>query len=52
VIVGNSLDLVLIGVGGVLTPNDVDAMLDAGADFVHVATAFIYEPFLAYNYKM
>jgi dihydroorotate dehydrogenase len=33
----------LIGVGGVFTPDDVRAKLDAGADLVQIYTSFIYE---------
>jgi len=35
--------LALIGVGGVTTPHDVRARLDAGADLVQGYTGFIYE---------
>ena len=34
---------VVIGVGGVTTPADAEAMLDAGADLLQAYTAFIYE---------
>lgn len=33
----------IIGVGGVMTPEDAAAMLDAGASLVQVYTGFIYE---------
>lgn len=33
----------IIGVGGVMTPNDAKRMLDAGASLVQVYTGFIYE---------
>jgi dihydroorotate dehydrogenase len=33
----------LIGVGGVFTPDDVRAKLDAGADLVQIYTSFVYE---------
>ncbi len=36
-------DLTLIGVGGVTTPEDARARLDAGADLLQGYTAFIYE---------
>lgn len=32
----------IIGVGGLMTPNDVREMLDAGADLVQLYTGFIY----------
>lgn len=32
----------IIGVGGLMTPDDVRAMLDAGADLVQLYTGFIY----------
>lgn len=36
-------DYPLIGVGGVFTPEDVQAKMAAGADLVQIYTAFIYE---------
>lgn len=33
----------IIGVGGLMTPDDVRAMLDAGADLVQLYTGFIYQ---------
>ena len=33
----------IIGVGGLMTPDDVRAMLDAGADLVQLYTGYIYE---------
>lgn len=33
----------IIGVGGLMTPADVRAMLDAGADLVQLYTGFLYE---------
>ncbi len=33
----------IIGVGGLMTPDDVRAMLDAGADLVQLYTGFVYE---------
>ena len=33
----------IIGVGGIFTPDDALAMLDAGADLIQVYTGFIYE---------
>jgi len=35
-------DLPLIGVGGIMTPEDATAMLDAGADLVQIYTGMIY----------
>ncbi|MDQ3526319.1 MAG: dihydroorotate dehydrogenase (quinone), partial [Actinomycetota bacterium] len=35
-------DLPLIGVGGIMTPEDATAMLDAGADLVQIYTGLIY----------
>jgi dihydroorotate dehydrogenase len=32
----------IIGVGGIMTPNDVKAMLDAGASLVQIYTGYIY----------
>jgi Dihydroorotate dehydrogenase len=41
-------DKTVISVGGVMTGTDVQARLDAGADFVQAYTAFVYRgPFLA-----
>ncbi|MBN2639265.1 MAG: quinone-dependent dihydroorotate dehydrogenase [Bacteroidales bacterium] len=38
----------IIGVGGIFTPDDALAMLEAGADLIQVYTGFIYEgPFIA-----
>lgn len=36
-------DMVLIGVGGIGSPEDAQARLDAGADLLQAYTAFIYE---------
>lgn len=33
----------IIGVGGIMTPDDVRAMLDAGADLVQLYTGYVYE---------
>lgn len=33
----------IIGVGGILTPEDAQAMLEAGADLVQIYTGFIYD---------
>jgi dihydroorotate dehydrogenase len=36
-------NLPIIGVGGIMTPQDAKDMLDAGASLVQVYTGFIYE---------
>ena len=36
-------DYPLIGVGGIFTPDDVQAKMDAGANLVQIYTSFIYE---------
>jgi dihydroorotate dehydrogenase len=36
-------DLVLVGVGGITTPQDAVERLDAGADLLQAYTAFVYE---------
>ena len=36
-------DMVLIGVGGITTPEDALERLEAGADLLQAYTAFIYE---------
>ena len=44
----NAPDLALIGVGGIMTPDDAARMLDAGAQLVQVYTGFVYRgPFFA-----
>ena len=35
--------LPIIGVGGIMTPQQAKAMLDAGASLVEIYTGFIYE---------
>ena len=35
--------LPIIGVGGILTPEQAKAMLDAGASLVEIYTGFVYE---------
>lgn len=42
-----ALDLQLIGVGGVMTPQDAHTLLDCGAQCVQVATAMMWDPYLA-----
>lgn len=41
----------IIGVGGVMTPRDVQDFLDAGADHVQSATAVMFNPYLAYEFS-
>ena len=36
-------DYPIIGVGGIMTPHDALAKLEAGADLVQVYTGFVYE---------
>ncbi len=45
------LSLSLIGVGGIMTVEDVDLFLSAGADFAMTATGAMWDPFLAYHMK-
>jgi len=45
-------EFVLIGVGGIMTPTDIDQFLDRGADAVEVATAAMWDPYLAYRYYL
>ena len=45
------LDYVIIGVGGVMTPNDYQTYLEAGADAVQAATGPMWNPYLAYQIK-
>ena len=40
-------DFVICGVGGMISPEDLDARLDAGADLVMSATAIMWDPWLA-----
>ncbi len=44
------LDFEIIGTGGVMQPKDVFEYLDAGANHVHIATAAMFHPFLAYEF--
>lgn len=43
------LSFEIIGVGGVMNPQDVVDYLKAGADHVHSATAVMWNPYLAYD---
>ena len=38
----NAPDLALIGVGGIMTPDDAARMLDAGAHLIQIYTGFVY----------
>lgn len=44
-------DFALVGVGGVMTPADADAYLDAGADVVMSATGAMWDPYLAARWR-
>ncbi len=48
----NRYDFVMIGVGGIMTPDDIDEFLDFGIDAVEVATASMWDPYLAYRYYL
>lgn len=50
VIQSERLDLTLIGVGGIVRPEEVDLYLEAGADFAQTATGMIWDPYLATRY--
>jgi dihydroorotate dehydrogenase len=43
-------DFALIGVGGIMNTGDIDQFLDSGSDAVEVATAAMWDPYLAYRY--
>jgi dihydroorotate dehydrogenase len=45
-------DFVLIGVGGIMTPEDIDRFMALGVDAVEVATAAMWDPYLAYRYHL
>ena len=47
----NRYDFVIIGVGGIMTPEDVEVFLKTGIDAVEVATAAMWDPYLAYRYR-
>ncbi len=47
----NNDDFVIFGVGGMMTPNDFDERLNAGADVVMTATAAMWNPYLAIEWK-
>src|SRR3990172_2703112 len=42
----NRYDFVIIGVGGIMTPEDIDEFLAIGMDAVEVATAAMWDPYL------
>lgn len=44
------LPLTLIGVGGITTPQHIDQVLAAGADFAQTATGMMWNPYLAQQY--
>lgn len=46
----NKYDLVIVGVGGVTHPKDIDAYLGLGVDAVQSATGAMWDPLLAFNY--
>ncbi len=48
----NRYDFVMIGVGGIMTPDDVHEFLGCGIDAVEVATAAMWDPYLAYRYYL
>ena len=48
----NRYDFLAIGVGGIMTPEDIDDFLETGLDAVEVATAAMWDPYLAYRYHL
>jgi dihydroorotate dehydrogenase len=44
-------DFVIVGVGGIMTPADIDAYLGAGVDAVMSATGAMWDPYLAANWR-
>jgi dihydroorotate dehydrogenase len=48
----NRYDFVVLGVGGIMTPTDIRKFIDLGADAVEVATAAMWDPYLAYRYYL
>ena len=48
----NRYDFILIGVGGIMTPADMDRFLGLGVEAVEVATAAMWDPYLAYRYYL
>jgi dihydroorotate dehydrogenase (NAD+) catalytic subunit len=45
-------DFVIIGVGGLMTPEDLDEFLGTGIEAVEVATSAMWDPYLAYRYRL
>ena len=48
----NHYDFIAVGVGGIMTPEDIDDFLKMGLDAVEVATASMWDPYLAYRYRL
>jgi dihydroorotate dehydrogenase (NAD+) catalytic subunit len=48
----NRYDFLAVGVGGVMTPADIDEFLESGIDAVETATAPMWDPYLAYRYRL
>ena len=48
----NRYDFLAIGVGGIMTPEDIDDFLETGIDAVEVATAAMWDPYLAVRYHL
>jgi dihydroorotate dehydrogenase (NAD+) catalytic subunit len=48
----NRYDFVTVGVGGMMTTEDIGEFLHAGIDAVEVATAAMWDPYLAYRYHL
>ncbi|MBI5136250.1 MAG: tRNA-dihydrouridine synthase [Nitrospirae bacterium] len=44
-------DFVVVGVGGIMTPQDIDAYLKAGVDAVMSATGAMWDPYLAATWR-
>lgn len=50
IISSENLDLTLIGVGGIMLPQNFDQILTRGADFAMSATGMMWDPYLAMRY--
>ena len=48
----NRYDFVVIGVGGIMKVDDIREFLNIGLDAVEVATAGMWDPYLAYRYYL
>jgi dihydroorotate dehydrogenase (NAD+) catalytic subunit len=48
----NRYEFVVIGVGGIMTTDDIDTFLGLGADAVEVATSAMWDPYLACRYDL